>query len=105
MLGSPWFHRSRRNQFGLTDCIGVALVSQIAPGSPRKEGGERESGSLAPLRKMLRDEFPSVRFLGASPRRARSLDFDVGGLALEGPGIKTGSGELKTSILTSARLH
>ena len=98
--GSPWSHRSRRGHPGLTDCVGVALVSQIVPGSPRKEGGGAR-GAEPPPRKILRAEFPSLRFLGASPRGARSIDVDVGGLALEGPGVKTGPGELKASILTS----
>ena len=35
---------------------------------------------------------------------AKSIDFDVSGLALDGPGLKTRPGELKASILTSAGL-
>ncbi len=34
----------------------------------------------------------------------KSIDFDVSGLALEGPGAKTGPGQVKTLILTSAEL-
>ena len=42
-----------------------------------------------------------------TPRRAKSIDFidfDVSGLALESPGLKTSTGKLKASILTSAGL-
>ena len=38
------------------------------------------------------------------PRGAKSIDFDVSGLAQESPGLKTGPGGLKASILTSAGL-
>ena len=36
------------------------------------------------------------------PRGSKSIDFDVSGLALEGPGLKTDPGGLKASILTPA---
>jgi hypothetical protein len=38
------------------------------------------------------------------PRKAKSIDFDVSGLALEGRKLKTNFGKLKASILTSAGL-
>ena len=119
--GSSRFHKSGRTRKscrgrpGLTNRAGVTLVSQIASGSPwshrsrrarpvRKEG-EREEKGRAPPRKILRGEFLSLRFLRASPRGARSIDFDVGGLALEGLGFKTDPGGAEASILKSARLH
>ena len=39
-----------------------------------------------------------------APGVFKSIDFDVSGLALEGPGLKTGPGGLKVLILTSASL-
>jgi hypothetical protein len=39
------------------------------------------------------------------PREIKSVDFDVNGFALEGPGLKTGPGKLKTASRSQWQIY